>query len=114
GYPLGALAEPPAARAAAPFAPGDVVGTASDAVYLRIRRMTSTELLRVPLAGGGFARVATEIGSQQATLAGDRLYWMAPSEEAAPNADRRCVRTLAAGGAPQTVTDWLSKDGTLV
>lgn len=115
GYPLGAIAEPPAARATAPFAPGDVVGQAGDAVYLRLRRLASTEFLRAPAGGGDLSRIAMETGSRSAVLAGGRLFWTAPSSEATTSADRVCVRTVStSGGAPRVVTDWLTDAGTLV
>jgi len=90
--------------------PGDLVGTAGGAVYVRSRRATSTDFLRVPLDGGPVRRFAGEEGWQRAVLAGSRIYWTAASEEASNYETTVCVRRME-GDRPVTVTDWLSLTG---
>lgn len=93
-------------------AAGDLIGEAGGAVWVRVRRSGSTELVRFPLAGSGPERVAGVLGIQQAVLRGTELFWTAPSPEAA-QAGRVSVYRLGSKG-PELVTDWLPKEGTLL
>lgn len=93
-------------------AAGDLIGEAGGAVWARVRRRCSTELVRFPLTGSGPERVVGALGTQQAVLRGTELFWTAPSPEAA-QAGRVSVYRLGSKG-PELVTDWLPKEGTLL
>jgi hypothetical protein len=99
------------------LAPGpgseDLLGVAREAVYVRQRRLVSTEFLRVPLAAGEPLRVASEPGDQNGVVAGEYLYWTAPSEEAENFDMISCVRRAGPDGVTETVTDWLDGPGVL-
>lgn len=98
-------------------AAGDLIGFTSDAAFVRIRRLTSTELVRLPLAGGAPARVAAENGTPSAVIHAGSLYWTAPSPEAMPESLLECVRRLPLTGESGTapvVADWLPPVGTLI
>ncbi len=121
-----AVAEWPAPVAWRP-GPGDLVGVTGNAVYVRVRRLVTTEFIRVSLPAGPPERIAVENGNQLAALHRGRFHWTAASEEATPVQGLRCLRRAigSAGGAQpgadqpgvapgETVCDWLPGRGSLV
>ncbi len=96
---------------------GQVLGVRDGAVYVSLQRPGnpgSTVLYRVPGAGAPPERLASEPGECQALLAGDgTLYWVAPSREATSEGQAVCIRRLAPGGKPETLSDWLPLGGVL-
>jgi hypothetical protein len=107
------LLDRPAVDGAAPGV-GDLVALTGGQIYLRLRSASGTEFLAVPLQGGSVTRIAGESGTQQAQLDQGALVWTAPSDEAMPESGIRSLRRQAAGGAPETVADWLPGNGDLV
>jgi hypothetical protein len=97
------------------FGPGpeDLV-ISSDALYLRVRRPAATEFVRFPLGGGPPQRVAIEPGFQQAVVAGDSLYWSAPSPEVSDTGDVRAVKRWSPGRQAVLLSDWLPGSGRLL
>jgi hypothetical protein len=91
---------------------GDLLGVQDGALWARVRRLSSTELVRFPLSGGDPERVASEAGGQTGLVAGGEVYWTAPSAEGV-SAGLVSVRRLH-GSTPESVTDWLPGAGSLL
>jgi hypothetical protein len=95
-------------------APGaeDVIGELEGAVWVRVRRLSSTEFVRFPLAGGAPELAFGEPGAQHGVIWKSQLHWTAPSAEA-PSAGLVSVRRLESG-TPVGISDWLPGDGQLL
>jgi len=96
---------------------GRVLGARDGAIYVAAYRglgIGSTTFYRVRPGNPAPERLASEIGQQRALLARDgSLYWLAPSREATADAGLCCIRRLAPGGRPETLSDWLPARGAL-
>ena len=95
-------------------APGDIIALDADVAYVRVRRLASTEFLRMPLRAESPTRIAAAGGLQEALFHRGQFYWTAPTEEATTASGLRCVRRLRADSVAETLTDWLPDDGRLL
>jgi hypothetical protein len=86
--------------------------TGTDA-YVRVRRLSATEFVRLPLQGGEGERLAIEGGIQQGVLANGVFYWTAASTEAPPDTSIQSVKRGAPAEGGQLVTDWIPGDARL-
>lgn len=93
--------------------PGDVLDEYQGALLVRMHRKTSTEILRVPLDGGEPVRLLAEEGAQACRVIQGVLYWTAPSEEASPISNIRCIKRLSPAGKAELVAEWVPGPGTL-
>jgi hypothetical protein len=91
---------------------GDIIGELEGAVWTRIRRMSSTELVRFPVDRRAPELVASIEGVQSAKLAESAVLCTAPSTEAAVNGLLSVRRYSSSGLA--LITDWLPGGGDLV
>lgn len=100
--------------AGSPALPSQIAAQADGSLLVALYTAGGTQIYRIGAGAADLRRIAGAPGWSQMAVLSSGIYLAAPSEEAQAESYIRCVQRVQEGRPPETVTDWLPGQGSLV